>query len=30
LRNAIDLLGAPSKRELQEWESLLQSVEALV
>ena len=30
LRNALDLLGAPSKRELQEWESLLQSSEAAV
>ncbi|MFY9738655.1 MAG: glutamate--tRNA ligase [Candidatus Cybelea sp.] len=30
LRNAIDLLGAPSKRELQEWETLLQSHEAAV
>jgi glutamyl-tRNA synthetase len=28
LRNALDLLGAPSKRELKEWESLLQSDEA--
>lgn len=30
LRNAIDLLGAPSKRELQEWETLLQSDEVAV
>jgi glutamyl-tRNA synthetase len=30
LRNALDLLGTPSKRELQEWESLLQSPEAAV
>jgi len=30
LRNALDLLGTPSKRELQEWESLLQSDEAVV
>jgi glutamyl-tRNA synthetase len=30
LRNALDLLGTPSKRELQEWESLLQSAEAAV
>jgi glutamyl-tRNA synthetase len=30
LRNALDLLGTPSKRELHEWESLLQSDEAAV
>lgn len=30
LRNAIDLLGAPSKRELQEWETLLQGDEVAV
>ncbi|MFZ0573915.1 MAG: glutamate--tRNA ligase [Candidatus Cybelea sp.] len=30
LRNAIDLLGAPSKRELQEWETLLQNDEVAV
>jgi glutamyl-tRNA synthetase len=30
LRNALDVLGAPSKRELQEWETLLQSNEAAV
>jgi glutamyl-tRNA synthetase len=30
LRNAIELLGAPSKRELQEWETLVQSDEVAV
>jgi glutamyl-tRNA synthetase len=30
LRNALDLLGAPSKRELQEWETLLQNDEVAV
>jgi glutamyl-tRNA synthetase len=30
LRNAIDLLGAPSKRELQEWEALLARHEVAV
>lgn len=30
LRNALDILGAPSKRELQEWETLLQGDEVAV
>ena len=30
MRNALDLLGPPSKRELQEWETLLQSDEVAV